>query len=82
MSVGSNPTQGEDLSEAAHVADVGDGGGGAVLSAVEVGERKKLQNILLLHVIKLLVFGLSKNRITLSRKRIKTNQKTDNFSFH
>ena len=42
MSVGSNPTQGEDLSEAAQVADVGDGGGGAVLSAVEVGERKKV----------------------------------------
>ena len=66
MSVGSNPTQGEDLSEAAQVADVGDGGGGDVLSAVEVGERKKLQNILLHHVIKLLVFVLSKNRIILS----------------
>ena len=63
MSVGSNPTQGEDLSEAAQVAD---GGGGAVLSAVEVGERKKLQNFLLHHVIKLLVFVLSKNRIILS----------------
>ena len=66
MSVGSNPTLGEDLSEAANVADVGDGGGGAVLSAVEVGGRKKLQKFLLHHVIKLLVFVLSKNRIILS----------------
>ena len=55
MSVGSNPTQGEDLSEVEQVAAVGDGGGGAVLSAVKVGERKKLQKILLHHVIKLLV---------------------------
>lgn len=49
MSVGSNPTQGVDLSEAVQVTDVGDGGGGAVLCAVGVGGRK----ILLHHVMKL-----------------------------
>ena len=47
MSVGSNPTQGLDLSEAVQVTDVGDGGGGAVLCAV--GGRK----FLLHHVMKL-----------------------------
>ena len=40
MSVGSNPTQGVDLSEAVQVTDVGDGGGGAVLCAVGVGGSK------------------------------------------
>ena len=49
MSVGSNPTQGVDLSEAVQVTDVGDGAGGAVLCAVGVGGRK----ILLHHVMKL-----------------------------
>ena len=66
MSVGSNPTQGVDLSEAVQVTDVGDGGGEAVLCAVGVGERNKLQKVLLHHVMKLLIFVLSKNRIIIS----------------
>ena len=60
-SVGSNPTNGVDVSEAEFASEVGDGGGGSVLCAAGVGERKINCNFFLHHMMKYFLFDYPKN---------------------
>ena len=55
-SVGSNPTQGVEVSEAEFATEVGNGGGGAVLCAVGVGERNINFKFFLHHMMKFSLF--------------------------
>ena len=58
-SVGSNPTHGVEVSEAEFATE--DGGGGAVLCAVGVGERKINCKFFLHHMMKYFFFDYPKN---------------------